>query len=238
MLDWLRGELARYYTSVKVLKQGEQSNVQVMRHNTLHTDMIVRGFTGSGEVYEALQKISHPNIPVVYEVAQDGSRVVVLEEFIDGTTIAEALKTQTYAEAEAVNIVKELCGVLAVLHSLGIIHRDIKPENVMIDREGRVKLIDYGAARFYKSYQVNDTVIIGTTGFAAPEQFGIAQTDNRTDIFSLGILLNVMLTGEHPSRRLYPGKRLARVIQKCTQIAPDKRYPNVQRLEKELGRWR
>ena len=81
-------------------------------------------------------------------------------------------------------------------------------------------------------------MIIGTTGFAAPEQFGIAQTDNRTDIFSLGILLNVMLTGEHPSRHLYQGKRLARVIQKCTQIAPDKRYPNVQRLEKELGRWR
>ena len=238
MLDWLREELTRYYTSVKVLKQGEQSTVQVMRHNTLHTDMIVRDFVGSGEVYEALQKISHPNIPVVYEVAQDGSRVLVLEEFIDGTTIAEALKTQTYAEAEAVSIVMELCGVLAVLHSLGIIHRDIKPENVMIDREGRVKLIDYGAARFYKSYQVNDTVIIGTTGFAAPEQFGIAQTDNRTDIFSLGILLNVMLTGEHPSRCLYQGKRLARVIQRCTQIAPDKRYPNVQRLEKELGRWR
>ena len=238
MLRWLNGEVARYYTPVKVLKQGEQSNVQIMRHNTLRMEMIVRDFIGSSEVYQALQTIAHPNIPTVYEVAQDGSHVVVLEEFIDGTTIAEILKAQTYAEAEAVNIVKELCGVLAALHSLGIIHRDIKPENVMIDRNETVKLIDYNAARFYKSYQVNDTFIIGTTGFAAPEQFGIAQSDNRTDIFSLGILLNVMLTGKHPSRHLYQGKRLARVIQKCTQIAPDKRYPNVQRLEKELGRWK
>lgn len=238
MLSWLNGELSQYYTSVKVLKQGEQSNVQIMRHNTTHSEIIVRNFTGSSEVYQALQTIAHPNIPIVYEVAQDGSHVVVLEEFIDGTTIAEALKAQTYSEAEAVKIVAGLCDALAALHSLGIIHRDIKPENVMIDRNGTVKLIDYGAARFYKSYQVNDTFIIGTTGFAAPEQFGIAQSDNRTDIFSLGILLNVMLTGEHPSRHLYQGKRLARVIQKCTQIAPDKRYPNVQRLGKELGRWK
>lgn len=237
MLRWLNEELTRYYTPVKVLKQGEQSNVRVMRHNTLRKDIIVRNFTGSGEVYQALQTIAHPNIPTVYEVAQDGSHVAVLEEFIDGATIVEVLKTQTYAEAEAARIVVELCGALAALHSMGIIHRDIKPENVMIDRNGTVKLIDYNAARFYKSYQVNDTFIIGTTGFAAPEQFGIAQSDNRTDIFSLGILLNVMLTGEHPSRHLYQGKRLARVIQKCTQIAPDKRYPNVQRLEKELGRW-
>lgn len=212
--------------------------MRIFRHNTLDKNVIVRDFTGSGEVYQALQRISNPNIPIIYETAQDGSHVVVLEEFIDGTTIAEALKTQTYAENEAVKIVAELCGALAVLHSLGIIHRDIKPENVMLDRAGVVKLIDYGAARFYKSYQVNDTFIIGTTGFAAPEQFGIAQSDNRTDIFSLGILLNVMLTGEHPSRCLYQGKRLAHIIQKCTQIAPDKRYLNVQRLGKELGRWR
>ena len=162
----------------------------------------------------------------------------MLEEFIDGTTIAEILQTRLYSETETAKVISELCSALAGLHSLGIIHRDIKPENVMIDRKGAVKLIDYGAAKFYKAYQVNDTVIIGTTGFAAPEQFGIAQSDNRTDIFSLGILLNVMLTGEHPSRRLYQGKRLARVIQKCTQIAPDKRYPNVQRLEKELRKWR
>lgn len=238
MLDWLNGELARYYASINILKQGERSNVRVMRHNTLHKDLIIREFTGSGEIYQALQMISHPNIPAVYEVAQEGSRVIVLEEFIDGATIAEGLQTQCYPEAEAVRIGMELCDVLAALHSIGIVHRDIKPENVMIDREGVVKLIDYNAARFYKSYQVNDTFIIGTTGFAAPEQFGIAQSDNRTDIFSLGILLNVMLTGEHPSRCLYQGRRLARIIQKCTQIAPDKRYPNVQRLKKELGRWR
>lgn len=244
MLDWLNGELARHYTPVRVLKSFTspigrgKTRIRVLRHNTLHTDVIAREFTGSGEIYQALQTISHPNIPTIYETAQDGSHVVVLEEFIDGTTIAEVLQTRLYSEAETAKVISELCGALAALHSLGIIHRDIKPENVMIDRKGVVKLIDYGAAKFYKAYQVNDTVIIGTTGFAAPEQFGIAQSDNRTDIFSLGILLNVMLTGEHPSRHLYQGKRLARVIQKCTQIAPDKRYPNVQRLGKELGRWR
>lgn len=121
-----------------------------------------------------------------------------------------------------------------MLRSLGIIHRDIKPENVMINDNGVVKLIDFNAAKLYKSYQVNDTVMIGTTGFAAPEQFGIAQSDERTDIFSLGHSAE----WESPSRRLYPGKRLAHIIGKCTQIAPDKRYSNVLLLAKEPRKWK
>lgn len=236
MVDWLNGALEKYYTPVKTLKKSEASEVQHLRHNTLHKDMIKLVYTGSAEVYQVLRGIHHPNLPSIYEAIQDGPAVTVLEEYISGPTIADSLQAQVYPENEAKRIVLALCDALAALHSLGIIHRDIKPENVMIDDSGTVKLIDFNAAKFYKSYQVNDTVMIGTTGFAAPEQFGIAQSDERTDIFSLGILLNVMLTGEHPSRRLYPGKRLAHIIEKCTQIAPDKRYSNVLLLAKELRR--
>lgn len=236
MVDWLNGALENYYTPVKTLKKSETSEVQHLRHKTLHKDLIKLVCTGSAEVYQVLRGIRHPNLPSIYEAVQDGPAVTVLEEYISGATIADCLQSRVYPEDEAKRIVLALCDALAALHSLGIIHRDIKPENVMIDDSGTVKLIDFNAAKFYKSYQVNDTVMIGTTGFAAPEQFGIAQSDERTDIFSLGILLNVMLTGEHPSRRLYPGKRLARVIEKCTQIAPDKRYSHVLLLAKELRR--
>ena len=103
----------------------------------------------------------------------------------------------------------------------------------MIDSIGNVKLIDFDAARIFKSYQQQDTSFIGTAGFAAPEQYGINQTDPRSDIFALGILLNVMLTGEHPSRKLYKG-RLTKVIEKCINIDPNKRYANIKDLYKKL----
>ena len=75
--------------------------------------------------------------------------------------------------------------------------------------------------------------MLGTTGFAAPEQYGLSQTDGRADIYSLGVLLNVMLTGEHPSVRLAPG-RLGRVVERCTRVNPEKRYPNILRLMEAL----
>lgn len=84
-------------------------------------------------------------------------------------------------------------------------------------------LIDFDAARLHKPSRENDTVVLGTTGFAAPEQYGLSQSDARADIYSLGVLMNVMLTGEHPSRKLASG-RLGRVVQRCTQVNPEKRY--------------
>lgn len=234
MVSWLNAELSEHYTLVKTLKENPNSCVQVLRHDTLHANIVKRTYTGSAEVYLLLRGISHKNLPIVYEVTEEAPTVLVLEEYIDGTTIAEGLQGRTYTEEEARKVMLALCDTLSVLHSLGIIHRDIKPENVMIERGGTVKLIDFNAAKFYKAYKANDTMVIGTTGFAAPEQFGIAQSDERTDLFSLGILLNVMLTGEHPSRKLYPGKHFARIIEKCIQVAPNKRYPDALSLAKEL----
>ena len=96
-----------------------------------------------------------------------------------------------------------------------------------------MKLIDFDASRFFKKGQSKDTVIIGTAGYAAPEQLGFAQSDERTDIFALGVLMNVMLTGEHPTNKLYKGK-LRKVIEKCIQLDPQKRYKNVEELKKIL----
>ena len=118
------------------------------------------------------------------------------------------------------------------LHSLDAVHRDIKPENVIL-RGSDAILIDFDAARLHKETHDTDTQILGTTGFAAPEQYGLSQSDLRTDIYSLGILINVMLTGEHPSRKQATGK-LGRVVERCTHVNPEKRYKNVLRLMEEL----
>jgi len=233
MIEWLNKTVSEQYKLVRVLRSSGKSDIQVLRHKTLDKDIVKRVFEGDGDVYRILQGISHPNIPHVYEVITDGLFTIVLEEYINGITISDELQDKVYSEKATRVIVNDLCSALAALHSLGIIHRDIKPENVMINIDGIVKLIDFDTARLFKAYKSGDTSVIGTTGFAAPEQFGISQSDERTDIFSIGILMNVMLTGEHPSKNLYNGK-LSGVIEKCTQIDPNKRYSNALSLAKEL----
>ena len=119
-----------------------------------------------------------------------------------------------------------------MLHSIGAVHRDVKPENIILRGDNAV-LIDFDAARFHKPENSADTQILGTTGFAAPEQYGLSQSDIRTDIYALGVLINVMLTGEHPSRHLAKG-RMGRIVDRCTQVNPQRRYKNVLRLMEAL----
>ena len=109
---------------------------------------------------------------------------------------------------------------------------EVKPENVIL-RGSEAVLIDFDAARIYKDESEGDTQILGTTGFAAPEQYGISQSDERADIYSLGVLLNIMLTGKHPSRGLADG-RMGRIVQKCTMTAPEKRYQSAKALLEAL----
>lgn len=225
--------IAEQFGFVKALRNSENKSVVVLRHKALGTQIVVREFSGDGTVYNLLKNVVHPNLPVVYSVEQDGDRCSVVEEYIDGITVADVLRAGVYTPQGASEVAKGICAALDVLHSLDIIHRDIKPENVMVDSSGTVKLIDFDAARVFKSYQAKDTSFIGTAGFAAPEQYGINQTDPRSDIFALGILLNVMLTGEHPSKQLYKG-RLTKVIEKCINLDPNKRFASVKELSRNL----
>ena len=230
---FLEDILKEQYSVVKVYKNTEDKSIVLLRHNELKRDLICRKSKGTGEVYKILRDIRFSALPQIFEVAQTEKGVIVLEEFIRGATIADILMNGLYDERGVRKVAKALCDALAVIHSYGIVHRDIKPENVMITDNGAVKLIDYDAARIFKNGRSKDTRIIGTTGYAAPEQFGLAQSDERTDIFSLGILMNVMLTGEHPSKKLYAGK-LSKIIDKCIQLDPKKRYQTVAELKKLL----
>jgi len=230
---WFNATLDEQYELIKTLKSNDDTQIHVLRHRTLGRDMVKRVYKGTGEVYKLLRSLAHPNIVNVYEVFTGSDYTVVLEEYINGQTVAEVLETGLYHTRGAINIVHALCDALEILHTKGIIHRDIKPENIMIDEAGMVKLIDFDAAKLYKSYKSDDTRIMGTAGYAAPEQFGLAQSDERTDIFALGVLMNVMLTGSHPSKKLYSGK-LKSIIEKCIQTNPGKRYQSVTQLQESL----
>ena len=233
MDNWFQRTLDEEYQLVKVLKRSDDGDVFQLRHKELGRDIIRINHTGSADVYNLLRRYSHRNIARIYEVHTSGSSVTVLEEYIDGMTVGEVLQTGLYTENGVRKIAVQLCDALEFVHSIGIVHRDIKPENIIITSDGTVKLIDWNAARIYKKYISSDTTTMGTTGYAAPEQYGITQSDARADIYSVGILMNVMLTGEHPSKKMCTGS-LAKVIKRCTDIQPDRRYQTAAELRKQI----
>lgn len=220
------------YETVRTLKQGPRGSVALLRHRQSGTRYIFRQYQGSGEVYRRLLTVSCPNLPQIMEAAEQDGCVAVLEEYIRGDSLAFLLEGARLTPAQARDITLQLCSALWVLHAMGAVHRDIKPENVIL-RGSEAVLIDFDASRLCKSGTAQDTQVLGTTGYAAPEQYGIAQTDGRADLYSLGVLLNVMLTGKHPSREL-AGGRLGHIVQKCTMVNPKKRYRNVRALMEAL----
>ena len=217
------------YQIVKTLARKNGSEVLLLRHRSLGRDLVLRQYAKPVPAYDILAELRHPNLPEVYDSLRFPDGQIVLEEAIDGLTVAEVLETGRYTAQGAADILRQTCGAAAALHSRGIIHRDIKPENVMVTATGDVKLIDLNASELSLPEGKRGTAILGTIGYAAYEQLGIGQCDERTDVFALGVLLNVMLTGEHPSRKL-AGGRLGRIVLKCTQIDPNRRYPNAEAL--------
>ena len=233
MYAWLEAALAERFEPVALLKESGRGSVTHLRHKDTGTRFILRRMTGSGEVYRRLLDVRCPNLPTIFETASDGEKTLVLEEFIQGDNLADLINADPLPRDAAVRTARQLCRALWVLHSLGAVHRDVKPENVLI-RGGEAVLIDFNAARLFKATQATDTVALGTAGFAAPEQFGLTQTDERADIYSMGVLLNMLLTGEHPSKKLAPG-RLGRVVSRCVQTTPQKRYQTILQLADELA---
>lgn len=206
----------------KTLKFGEHGSVHLVRDRETKTRYIYREFSGSGEVFRKLREIRSENLPKVYDVKEQDGRVFVLEEYIQGDTLAFLLENGPLKESYAKEIAMQICKALGILHSSGIVHRDIKPENILV-RGTEAVLIDFDAARLVKPEHRTDTQIMGTTGYAAPEQYGFSQTDARADIYSLGIVFNEMLIRQHPSKQLAQGK-FRPVIERCTEMNMDERY--------------
>lgn len=228
-------ELLKIYRRVAVLSDKNGCAVIRLRHQEMEKDLILHRLPEYNSAYETLCGIRFPNLPEIYEtfVLDDG--MIVLEEYIDGLTVAQVAETGRYRKRGAIHVVTAVCNALSVLHQNGIVHRDIKPENIMIAHDGRVVVLDFNAAR-RMSAKSRDTVVMGTVGYASPEQLGISQSDARTDIYAVGVLLNVLITGKHPSEEL-PRGRVGRVVRKCTGISPGDRYQTADKLAAALYRW-
>lgn len=180
-------------------------------------------------VYEKLKDMKNPHLPEIYRVVELEGKLWVIEEYIEGSTLAEKLGQESCLEEKlALYILKELCTCLGHLHDAEIIHRDIKPANIMLTKTGQVKLIDFGIARQTKEGGTSDTEYLGTKGYAPPEQYGFGQTDARSDIYSLGVTLQRILGKDY--RGVLKG-----IIARCTALDPADRYGCVEEIMADLS---
>lgn len=225
--EYIKG-LFEVFQLVSVLSEKNGCQVLRLRHRQTGKDLVLRSFPDPVEAYRLLCGIRCENLPLVYDVIPTGDGQIVLEEYIDGLTVAQVLETGTYHPRGAKKVMAGVCAALTVLHHGGITHRDVKPENVIIGPKGRVVLIDLNASRMVNAAS-RDTVIMGTVGYASPEQLGLTQSDARTDIYAAGVLLNVMLTGKHPTQGYAKG-RAGTIVRKCTALNPKDRYRSAEKL--------
>ena len=152
----------------------------------------------------------------------------------------ELVKERRMEEAQIIKLMLQLCDTLIYLHGQtpAVIHRDIKPQNIIVDEAGKIKLIDFGISRLYDKSAHNDTVFIGTQEFAPPEQYGFSQTDERSDIFSLGVVLCWLLTGEtdtSKARVSIHNRRLSTIIKKWYRFRSPGSICRRQKLTQGLG---
>ena len=220
------------YDLVSVLSRKNDGCVLRLRNRIQGRDLVLRSYSKAVAAYAGILDVQCGSLPIIYDVISLSDGQIILEEYINGVTVAEILESGRYNYSGAKKVIRSVCAALEILHKRGFVHRDVKPENIIVDTSGRIVLIDFNVSRQVSSAS-RDTVIMGTVGYASPEQLGISQSDARTDIYALGVLLNVMLTGKHPSEALARG-RAGNIVRKCTSVNPDDRYRSVTKLSEIL----
>ena len=190
--------------------------------------------SGENHILNELEAVGLPKQIAAYE---NECMSVTVREYVVGISLQRYALEHELSTDEIVDICIKLCDILAILHHRKepVIHRDIKPQNIIVKPDGQIVLIDFDIARIFRSENDTDTYFFGTVAYAPPEQYGFSQTDARTDIYSLGILLRYLLTGntrENKNIRVY--RPLARIIDKCTAFSPEERFSDVLQVKKAL----
>lgn len=213
---------------VEVLHHSERGRVVLVRDAETGKRYVRKELQGQYLVYTQLRTLAHPYLPRIEEVTLEEDRTVILEEYIEGVTLDRA----SLSQGQLTRLLLELCNVLEFLHGHGILHRDIKPSNLMLAADGHLRLIDFDAARQERETAEQDTRLLGTRGYAPPEQYGFAQTDARTDIYAMGVTFRQLL-GPLARKR-----RWKKLLRKCTALDPKDRYHSASQVRRAIWRGR
>lgn len=213
---------------IELLHQSDKSTITLILDTEMKRRMVEKRLRGEHPLYQRLETLKHPYLPQIYLVEQETDECIVLEEYIEGVSLRRA----TLSERALTRALLELCDILQYLHSQGILHRDIKPENILLAPDGHIRLIDFDAAREPKPDGVQDTQLLGTRGYAPPEQYGFSQTDCRADLYALGATFQELL-GPISRKR-----RWKRILRKCTAMDPKDRYRSANQIRRAVYRGR
>lgn len=224
-----------YYKDIAVLN--EEHHVYLVQHiNT--AQIFVKKILSVYDinVYRRIYQNPISGIPKIFELYEENGELTLIEEYIPGKTLQQVIDAGgSISQEKTAEYALKICDILKSLHSSNppIVHRDIKPSNVMLSNEGTIYLIDLNAAKYQKSGTERDTRLLGTEGYAAPEQFGFGSSTVQTDIYSLGILMNTLLYG-----RLHSTENdisvLTPIINKCCKLDSKDRYKNIDQLRDAL----
>lgn len=179
--------------------------LKVLQKDHLTSKAIVNRFVKEAK---AIGRLSHPGIVGVYDVGKDHGTIYIAMEFLEGLPLNEAVRTRKFGSAEIVNICRQVADALEYAHQRGIVHRDIKPSNLILTENGQVKLTDFGIAHFEDAsltLKTRSGDILGTPAYMSPEQISCKGVDNRSDLYSLGVILYELLVGRRP----FAGNNLA-----------------------------
>ena len=222
------------------LKESGSGSVYVLYDRICGRRLLLK--TGSREVLEneakMLARFAGRGVPEVYLCLERGGQCFLLRRYIEGVSLSEYIESEgPMSPKKAVEIAAELCRIVSRLHSGNppVIHRDIKCGNVIMDSEGEVFLVDFGISREYDDGSERDTQVLGTPMTAPPEQFGYTQTDERSDVYAIGVLLNELITGSVKVDTSKMPRRVAAVVKRCTEFSPSHRYADAVELEKALS---
>jgi tRNA A-37 threonylcarbamoyl transferase component Bud32 len=198
----------------------------------------------------ALAALSSPHVLTIHDFGERGGYCWLVTEFVDGANLRELMRMGRLSPAEVLRLVPQVCAGLHFAHTHGVVHRDLKPENVLVDREGQVKLADFGLAKLAgdpaQPALTRSGVVFGTPHYMAPEQWhGSAGVDHRADIYALGVLLYELLTGRLPVGAFPPASGepgvppgVDRVVQRSLQHEPERRYQSAHEVQQDLERQR
>ncbi len=232
------------YEVIDVLTQTGHSSILLVRdHNNQQfiAKKVSYDYESIVSEYEMLKVLRHPSLPKVYNIYKTVEAIYIIIEQIKGETLYDLIMREGKLHSDlAVTLVLQLMDVVEYLHKHDVIHRDIKPQNIMV-HEGQVYLIDFDAARTYKSENTTDTMVVGTRGYAAPEQYGYHQSDHRADIYAIGASFYYLLSGN----TLYDdegkwlkesdmNKGLKEIITRATAFNPKDRYNSIAVMKKKF----
>ncbi len=208
------GGMANVYRCYDTIDDREVA-IKILKDEYLNNEEFIRRFKNESK---AIAVLSHPNIVKVYDVSFGDMIQYIVMEYIDGITLKEYINQQKVLTwKETVHLVTQILKALSHAHSKGVVHRDIKPQNMMLLSDGTIKVTDFGIARFSNSTRTMTEQAIGSVHYIAPEQAKGDITDGKTDIYSIGVMMYEMLTGNLP----FDGENAVSVALMHLQVVPD-----------------